>query len=71
MLSMRRDPGAYRPECADYISIAAGSVAQEGLTGVGTRTGGTLQDHRRVHGSSGLHDGLNLLHVVDVEAGRP
>ncbi len=45
-------------------------VAQEGLAGIGTRTGGTLQDHRGIHGSSGLHDGLNLFHVVDVERGQ-
>ena len=42
-------------------------VAQEGLAGVGTGTGGTLQDHRRIDGGGGLHDGLDLLHVVDVE----
>jgi hypothetical protein len=45
-------------------------VAQEGLAGIGTGTGGTLQDHRAVGLVGGLHDGLDLFHVVDVESGQ-
>jgi len=42
-------------------------MAQERLAGVGTRPGRALQDHRAVGGGGGLHDGLDLFHVVDVE----
>jgi hypothetical protein len=45
-------------------------VAQEGLAGIGTGAGGTLQDHRAVGLVGGLHDGLDLFHVVDVEGGQ-
>ena len=43
-------------------------VTQERLAGVGTRTGRTLQNHRAVGRSGGLHDGLDLFHIVDVES---
>ena len=42
-------------------------VAQEGLAGVGTRTGRTLQADRGIDRGGGFHDGLDLFHVVDVE----
>ena len=43
-------------------------VAQEGFTGIAARAGGALQDDRSVDRGSGLHDRLDLLHVVDVES---
>ncbi len=45
-------------------------VTQEGLAGIGTGTGRTLQDDRAVNRIGSLHDGMHLLHVVDVECGQ-
>ena len=42
-------------------------MAQESLARVFARTGRALQDHRAIDRIRGLHDGVNLLHVVDVE----
>ena len=45
-------------------------VAQVGLARVLARAGRGLQDHRAVGGLGRLHDGLDLLQVVDVEGGH-
>ena len=45
-------------------------VAQIGLARVFARTGRSLQDDRAVGGLCGLHDGLHLFEVVDVECGH-
>ena len=45
-------------------------VAQEGLAGILAGAGGALHDHRAVGLVGGLHDGLDLLQVVDVEGGQ-
>ena len=45
-------------------------LAQERLAGVFARPGRGLQDDRAVAGFGGLHDGLDLLHVIDVEGGK-
>ena len=42
-------------------------VPQVGLAGVFARPGRGLQDHRRLRFLRGLHDGLDLLEIVDVE----
>jgi hypothetical protein len=42
-------------------------VAQKGFAGVLAGACGALQDDRAVHGIGGLHDGVDLFHVVDVE----
>src|SRR5450759_4489318 len=40
------------------------------IVGVLARAAAGLDDHRRVLGGGGLHDGQALLHVVDVEGGH-
>jgi len=45
-------------------------VTQEGLASVRAGACRTLQDHRAVNGIGSLHDGMHLLHVVDVECGQ-
>ena len=45
-------------------------VAQERFASVFTRTRRTLHDHRAIAFISRLHDGLNLLQIVDVKSGQ-
>lgn len=45
-------------------------VAQERLTGILTRTGGTLHDYGAVAFVSRFHDRLDLLQIIDVESGQ-
>ncbi len=42
-------------------------VTQESFAGVLTRPGRGLHDHGRINLAGGLHDGPDLLHVIDVE----
>lgn len=42
-------------------------VIQETILAVGARAARGLDDHRRLGLAGRLHDGLDLLHVVDVE----
>ena len=44
-------------------------LAQERLAGILAGTRGGLQDDRAVTGFGSLHDGLDLLHIIDVESG--
>jgi hypothetical protein len=46
-------------------------VAQEHFAGIFAGARGRLHDHRAVRLGRGGHDGLHLLEVVDVNAGRP
>ena len=45
-------------------------MTQERLAGIASRAGRCLQDHRTVDFLGGLHDRVDLLHVVDVERGQ-
>jgi len=42
-------------------------LAQEGLAGILAGAGRGLQDDRAVAGFGSLHDGLDLLQIIDVE----
>ena len=66
----RRGPGACTRGCGDFISMAAESGGAKRLARIRTRPGRALQDDGRVDGIGRLHDGLHLLHVVDVEGRR-
>lgn len=43
-------------------------VTQKWCTGIGSRTRRSLHDYRRVSLISGLHDGLHLLHIVNIKS---
>ncbi len=45
-------------------------MTQERLARVTARAGRSLHDDGTVNGIGGLHDGMHLLHVVDVESGQ-
>jgi hypothetical protein len=45
-------------------------AGQHDVVGVAAGPARGLDDHRRVAGLGGLHDGQALLHVVDVEGGQ-
>jgi len=45
-------------------------VAEECFAGVFSRPCGGLHDDGRVEFACGVHDGADLLHVVDVEGGQ-
>ena len=51
-----------------HLDRGSDEVAQKGLTGIGACPGRALQNHRAVDRRRGLHDGLHLLQVVDVES---
>jgi hypothetical protein len=45
-------------------------LGQHDVVGIGAGAAARLEDHRRIRGVGGRHDGEPLLHVVQVECGH-
>ena len=69
VVEVQHDLGLGPTQLLGILHGAFGHVAQQGLVGVVTRTLRYLEDHRRLGLGSSLDDGLELLHVVEVESG--
>ena len=69
VVEVQHDLGLCPAQLLGILHGAFGHVAQQGLVGVVARTLRYLEDYRRFGLGSGLDDGLELLHVVEVESG--
>ena len=69
MIEMENDLGMLPAEFLCIFYRAFCHVAEEGLVGIVARTLGNLEDNRALGLSRGLDNGLELLHVVEVECG--
>ena len=69
MVEVEADLGMLPAKLFCIFDSTFGHVAEKGLVGVVARTLGNLENHRGLRLRGGLNDGLELLHVVEVECG--
>ena len=67
MVEVKNDLGILPAELLGISHSTLGHVAQEGSVGIVAGTLGYLEDDGALFFGSGLDDGLELLHVVEVE----
>ena len=69
VIQVQADLGILPAQFLGILDSTFGHVAQKGLVGVVAGTLGDLQDHRGLGLRGGLDNGLELLHVVEIECG--
>ena len=67
VVEVQADLGMLPSQFLGILDSTLGHVLEEGLVGVVARALGDLQDHRGFLLGAGLDDGLELLHVVEIE----
>ena len=69
VVEMENDLGMLPAEFLGIFNSTFRHIAEKGLVGIVARTLGNLEDDRALGLCGGLDDGLELLHVVEVESG--
>jgi hypothetical protein len=70
VVEVKDDLGMLPAEFLGICDSAFGHIAEKGLVGIITGAFADLEDNRRFGLCSGLDDGLELLHVIEVEGGN-